>query len=52
MFKKLITWLKKPFHPTFQSELDSYIASKRPTSVAEVEYWTREYDKFVWGRGL
>ena len=49
MFRKLIIWL---FGPTYQTNLDAYIASKNPTSVAEVDYWTREYDKVVWSRGL
>lgn len=53
MLNYLLEWLNKPSH---QSDLDAFIASKNPTSVAEVDYWTREYDKkkqeFVWARGL
>jgi predicted transcriptional regulator with HTH domain len=29
----------------YQSELDRYVSSKYPTSVADVEHWTREFDK-------
>ena len=30
---------------TYQSQLDHYIESRRPTSVAEVEYLERQYSK-------
>jgi hypothetical protein len=39
----------------YQSKLEQYISSKRPTNAAEVEYWTREYETgntTYWGRGL
>ena len=51
MLTKLIKWLTSP-----QSDLERYILSKNPTNAAEVDYWTREFDKkkqeFVWARGL
>jgi hypothetical protein len=56
MLTLVIKQLKKLFYvPT---EFESYIASKRPTSAAEVDYWARQYDYskqhgvFIWGRGL
>ena len=36
----------------YQTRLEQYINSKRPTNAAEVEYWQREYDAQHWGRGL
>lgn len=36
----------------YQTRLEAYITSKRPTNAAEVEYWQREYDYHQWGRGL
>jgi len=36
---------------TYGSELEQYIVSKRPTSVAEIEHWTRQYDKNTTHRG-
>lgn len=36
----------------YQTRLEQYINSKRPTNAAEVEFWTREYDSKNWGRGL
>ena len=36
----------------YQTRLEQYITSKRPTNAAEVEYWAREYDSKNWGRGL
>jgi hypothetical protein len=49
MFKKLINWLTANSQ---QSSLEAYIISKNPQSAADVDYWTREYDKHVWARGL
>jgi hypothetical protein len=40
---------------SYQSKLEQYINSKRPTNAAEVEHWTREYETnntAYWGRGL
>lgn len=42
MFKKLIAWLQQP---SYQNELDAFIASKHPTTTVEVEYWIRQYDQ-------
>ena len=36
----------------YQTRLEQYIISKRPTNAAEVEHWQREYDTQHWGRGL
>lgn len=38
----------------YQSRLESYIASKHPTSAADVDYWERQYhsEAQYWGRGL
>lgn len=45
MFNKIISWLRTP---TFQLEIDAYIASKRPTNTAEVDYWVNQ---FLFARG-
>jgi hypothetical protein len=51
MFKQILDWL---LQSSQQSGLEAYIISKHPTSPAEVDYWTKEYDRnnYVWGRGL
>lgn len=38
----------------YQSRLEQFIISKRPTNAAEVDYWAREYESEAqyWGRGL
>ena len=38
----------------YQSRLEQYINSKRPTNAVEVEHWMREYDhkNHYWGHGL
>jgi hypothetical protein len=39
----------------YQSRLEQYIHSKRPTNAAEVEYWQRQYDYnsgSSWSRSL
>lgn len=49
MFDFLTTFFNRVFSNQFQdtyaAELDRYILSKRPNSVAEVDFWVREYDK-------
>ena len=45
MFKKFITWLRTP---SFQREIDAYVASKHPTNTAEVEHWVNH---FLFSRG-
>jgi hypothetical protein len=43
---KLLQWIKSLFAaPSYQDQLDSFVASKRPTSTAEVEHWLRVYDQ-------
>lgn len=52
MFTKIINWLTQS---TYQSALEAFITSKYPTSAAEVEHWTKVYerrDDYTWGRGL
>jgi hypothetical protein len=39
-----------------QAELDRYIASKSPSTAAEVDHWIREYDRkqpsSYWSKGV
>jgi hypothetical protein len=37
---------------TDQSEIDRYISSKCPQTVADVEYWTQEYHRCANSRGM
>lgn len=30
---------------TYGSELEQYIVSKNPTSAAEIDHWTRQFDR-------
>jgi len=30
---------------TYSYELDNFVLSKKPTSVVEMEYWVKEYDR-------
>jgi len=42
---KLLQWIKSLFAaPSYQDQLDSFVASKHPTTTSEVEHWIREYD--------
>lgn len=46
MFTSLVGWLKETIaKQSIQTELDSFISSKKPTSPSEVEYWIRYYDQ-------
>jgi len=45
MFTNIIAWFTKLFAQNYQTQLDQYIESRRPTSVAEVEYLERQYSK-------
>lgn len=45
MFTTIITWLTKLLKSDYQSQLEQYISSHTPTSVAEVEYLERQYSK-------
>ena len=48
---KMFAHFQKP--QSYGSELETYISSKHPTTVAEVEHWTKEFDKrqtsSIWG---
>lgn len=42
---KLLQWIKSLFTvPSYQDQLDSFVASKNPSTTAEVEHWIRQYD--------
>jgi hypothetical protein len=45
MFTTVMAWLTRLSQSTYQSQLESYISSRSPTSVAEVEYLERQYSK-------
>lgn len=51
MISSIITYLSKQFNRNLQqsnsygAELEAYIISKNPTSVAEIEYLTKQYDR-------
>jgi hypothetical protein len=42
-FNSLFKRVDKP--STYGSELEQYIVSKNPGSVAEIEFWTTQYDR-------
>lgn len=45
MFTTIIKWLIKLSEKNYQSQLERYISSHAPSSVAEVEYLERQYSK-------
>ena len=46
MLSKLINRVKFAFAPVSpQDSLDAFIQSKNPTTVCEVEYWIKVYDR-------
>jgi hypothetical protein len=45
MLITILKWFTQRFEHNYQTRLDSYIESRRPTSVAEVEYLERQYSK-------
>jgi hypothetical protein len=45
MFTAILAWFTQLFAQNYQTQLDHYIESRRPTSVAEVEYLERQYSK-------
>lgn len=45
MFTKIIAWFTQLSTQNYQSRLDQYIESRRPTSIAEVEHLERQYSK-------
>ena len=49
MFKKIIN---KLFGTGYESGLEKFVASKCPTSTAEVEFWCRYYDQQRYGSAL
>ena len=43
---EIFGWIKSLFRSrTYQDSVESFLTSKRPTSVAELEYWVREYER-------
>lgn len=50
---KLIKWIKSLFAtPSYQDCVDRFINSKQPKTVAEVDYWIREYNQARGGCSL
>lgn len=49
MLNQLAAYFNKMFDmqksSTYGSELEQYIVSKRPQSVAEIDHWTRQFDR-------
>ena len=48
MFKKLKELLQGVItksNNSYHSAVESYVLSKNPTSIGEVEYWIRQYDR-------
>lgn len=46
MLAKIAAFFKTLFKaPTLQDELDAFIARQKPTSVGDVEYWIRVFDR-------
>jgi hypothetical protein len=45
MFTAILAWFTQLSTQNYQSRLDQYIESRRPTSVAEVEHLERQYSK-------
>lgn len=40
----LLQWIKNLFTtPSYQDDIEYYVASKQPKSTAEVEYWIQYY---------
>jgi hypothetical protein len=54
LMTKLLERLAEMFpKQNYQSRLDYYLTSKNVQNVADVEYWTRQYEKnSEWGRSL
>lgn len=47
MLTQIKELLQRVFSPTttsYQSDLEKFIISKHPTSVAEIEHWTKVFD--------
>ena len=42
----ILNWIKNLFNgATHQGDLENFVASKRPTNTAEVEYWVTVYQQ-------
>jgi hypothetical protein len=41
LLDSIISWFATPSQ---QSRLENYISGKNPTTAAEVDYWTRQYE--------
>ena len=40
----LLQWIKNLFMtPSYQDDIEYYVASKQPKTTAEVEYWIQHY---------
>jgi hypothetical protein len=55
MLKKLAEYFNNLFsthvQATYGSELERYIVSKNPGSVAEIDHWTKQFDQNQTQRG-
>jgi hypothetical protein len=51
MFERLKELLQRVINSTgrHQSDVEQYVTSKNPTSIAEVEYWVRQFDRRISG---
>lgn len=47
MLTILFGLIQKVFAANHESSLERYITSKHPTSVAEIEYWSRKFDQEI-----
>jgi len=46
MITAITGWIKSLFQErSYQHSVEHYVASKKPTTTSEVEYWIREYDQ-------
>ena len=42
----MLEWIKSLFAtPSYQDDVEYYVASKQPKSTAEVEYWIQHYNQ-------
>lgn len=45
MLTELFGWIKSLIRErSYQDSVESYVASKNPSTTAEVEHWIRQYD--------
>ena len=46
--KTFLKWITSLFNaPTYGQQLESYINSKNPTNIADVEYWASSFERGV-----